>query len=149
MRHNTSEYDKAYYTANKDKLLASYKARSRTKRGHLDKLYANMRARFENRIPNRVYKIASLLDKSVFFEWALASPEFHELYEAWVSSGYKRQLAPSVDRTNNAGDYQLENMQWMTAEQNALKRHVDAGHKITHGENSRKAALRRHRGVTV
>ena len=40
-------------------------------------------------------------------EWLFSQSLFHELYDDWVSSGYKRNLKPSVDRVFDDRDIQL------------------------------------------
>lgn len=97
----------------------------RTKPGKLMRIYRNMLSRVTGvqSAKFHLYRGKSLLPKSEFMQWAVASPEFHALFAAWEASGYDRKLAPSVDRVNSAIGYEIGNMEW-----------------VTHSENSRRGA---------
>jgi hypothetical protein len=73
-----------------------------------------------------LYVGLDLMPKSTFYSWALGCAEFHKLYAAWESSGFLRDLCPSVDRIDSSLGYTLDNVQW-----------------LTHSENSRKATIER------
>ena len=60
--------------------------------------------------------------KQDFKEWLFSQTLFHELYEEWVQSGYKRRLKPSVDRKHDDIHYCMKNIQLMTWGEN-LNRH--------------------------
>lgn len=102
----------------------------RTKRGKLMRIYRNMQSRIEGVQWQKAHLYAgkSLLGREEFYEWALAQPEFHCLYDAWVESSYDRKLAPSVDRVDSDLGYEPGNMEW-----------------VTHSENSRRGSLSKHR----
>lgn len=53
--------------------------------------------------------------------WILLNPLFRPLYISWLKSGYKTELAPSVDRLNDYLPYTLDNIQLMTWAENKLK----------------------------
>lgn len=55
------------------------------------------------------------------YEWALASPEFHLLYNDWVLSGYQSNFKPSFDRLNDRISYRLDNLQVITWNENNTK----------------------------
>lgn len=98
----------------------------RTKGGKLMRIYRNMLSRVTGvqAAKFHLYRGKSLLPKAQFMEWAMASPQFHALFEVWEASGYDRKLAPSVDRINSSFGYEIENMEW-----------------VTHSENSRRGSL--------
>ena len=51
-------------------------------------------------------------------QWVLNHPNFINLWNAYVVSGYMKELAPSVDRLNNKQGYSFNNIQLVTWEQN-------------------------------
>lgn len=106
---------------------AATKKYERTKKGKLMRLYRNMRSRITGvqKQKHHLYKDKPLIEKEKFYEWAMSCPEFHRLYDDWVSSGYDRRLTPSVDRIDSSKGYEIENMEW-----------------VTHSENSRRGGMR-------
>jgi hypothetical protein len=68
-----------------------------------------------------------ILEKSVFYEWALNNEDFHRLFDEWEDSKYARKLTPSVDRIDPRFGYELFNMQIVTSLENTLR-----GHAFTH-----------------
>ena len=63
--------------------------------------------------------------KKDFIDWCLTQEIFHKLYDAWCSSGYKKDLVPSVDRINDYEGYCFQNIQIMTWGDNRSKAHKD------------------------
>lgn len=62
------------------------------------------------------------LSKDEWTEWCKKTQKtFMSLWYNWVESGYKRKLAPSVDRIDNSKGYTPDNMQWITQSQNSSK----------------------------
>lgn len=102
----------------------------RTKGGKLMRIYRNMLSRITGvqKKKAHLYEGKSLLPKSEFYEWAIASPMFHKLFADWERSGYQQKLAPSVDRIFSSMGYTLENMEW-----------------VTHSENSRRGSISKQR----
>lgn len=98
----------------------------RTKGGKLMRIYRNMLSRITGvqKKKAHLYEGKPLLPKSEFYQWAIASPDFHRLFADWERSGYQRKLAPSVDRIFSSMGYTLENMEW-----------------VTHSENSRRGSI--------
>jgi hypothetical protein len=98
----------------------------KTKKGKLMRMYRNMQSRVSGiqKQKAHLYKNKDLLDRSEFYEWALSSKEFHDMYEAWKQSDYDRKLAPTVDRIDSSKGYTIDNMEW-----------------VTHSENSRRGAI--------
>jgi hypothetical protein len=58
-------------------------------------------------------------------QWILSRPNFEELYNSWVESGYKRLLAPSVDRLDDYKPYTFDNIRLVTCGENISKLHKD------------------------
>ena len=118
--------------ARRTRLIDLYSEKSKkyakTKKGFLMNAYHNMRGRVTGIQKNKahLYMGKSLLPRELFYSWALASPEFHFLFNAWDASSYERVLCPSVDRIDSAKGYELSNMEW-----------------VTHSENSRRGSVSR------
>lgn len=56
--------------------------------------------------------------------WGLALPEYHELFEAWEASGYKKGLSPSIDRLDDYQSYSLTNIRMVSWDVNNRKGHT-------------------------
>jgi hypothetical protein len=96
----------------------------RTKKGFLMRKYHHMMGRVNGEAwYNGVHLWAGkeILDKNIFYEWALADKNFHDLFEKWEESGYERNLCPSVDRIDSSKGYLLGNMEWVTFLVNATR----------------------------
>ena len=61
--------------------------------------------------------------------------DFDSLYNKWKDSGFLSYLAPSVDRIDNSDDYKIDNIQFLTRQENSRKDHTKdickRGHKFT------------------
>lgn len=55
------------------------------------------------------------------YAWAMGQPDFHELYDAWVESGFQSRFKPSCDRKNDYISYTLDNIQILTWNENNQK----------------------------
>ena len=72
--------------------------------------------------------------------WTLSQPDFVNLYGAWASAGYPKDIAPSVDRIDDNIPYVISNLQLLTWEANRAKgAAAKASNKL----------LVNHRGVTA
>jgi len=92
----------------------------RTKDGLIKGIYSNQINNSKQRTHKLpIYTIVELKD------WLFSQKLFHELFDNWVNSGYKRELAPSVDRKNDYKEYSLNNIQLMTWSENRTKGHSD------------------------
>jgi hypothetical protein len=116
-------------TRRKNRMLtndAATKKYEKTKKGFLMRLYRNMQSRIEGvqKKKHHLYKGLSLLERELFYEWALNSKEFHKLFDEWELQEYPRKLSPSVDRVNSDLGYFISNMEW-----------------VTHSENSRRGSI--------
>ena len=57
--------------------------------------------------------------------WALYQDSFKCLFDAWVISGYDKNLTPSVDRLDDTRGYSLDRIQLVTWRENKLKGESD------------------------
>ncbi|MFK5981445.1 MAG: hypothetical protein QM499_00910 [Flavobacteriaceae bacterium] len=57
--------------------------------------------------------------------WIKSQPNFQELWDNWVKSGYKKDLIPSCDRTNDYKSYCLTRLELKTWQENKDKGHQD------------------------
>jgi len=105
---------------------ANTKKYEKTKKGKLMRMYRNMQSRVDGvqKLKAHLYAGKEILSRHEFYEWALASDKFHQLFDAWEKSGYDRKLSPSVDRIDPGLGYEINNMEW-----------------VTHSENSRRGAI--------
>lgn len=105
---------------------SSTKKYEKTKKGFLMRLYRNMQSRINGvqKLKAHLYNGKHLIDRQVFYDWALNNETFDKLFKDYEISGYDRKLAPSVDRINSKFGYELNNMEF-----------------VTHSENSRRGGL--------
>lgn len=91
-----------------------------TKRGFLMRVYRNMQSRVSGvqKLKHHLYEGKELLDRSAFYAWSLGSPAFNAIFDAWLAAGHVRRIAPSIDRINAAGGYELSNMRWVEFHEN-------------------------------
>ena len=95
---------------------------SRTIEGVISKIYLNQ-------IHNSKARghISPSYTKEQLRVWLMVSQsKFIELFDAWVLSGYKSSLKPSVDRLDDYKGYSLDNIQIMTWAENKSKGNLDA-----------------------
>ena len=93
----------------------------RTKKGKLMRTYRNMQSRVLGIIKKKAHLYSGLpiLSRDDFYHWALASPEFHRLFDGWAGSGYRCGDSPSVDRMDPDKGYTLDNMRWLSHRENS------------------------------
>ena len=104
-----------YVRSNEAHRLACKKYERTNKRGFLMRAYRNMQSRVEG-IQYRKFHLyfgKQLIDRDTFYEWSLASQDFHTLFDVWVASGNERRICPSVDRVDSDRGYTLDNMRWV------------------------------------
>jgi hypothetical protein len=100
---------------------ASDKKYEKTPNGFLMRMYRNM----SSRVLGIQYKKAHLysgleiLGKEEFYAWAKDSKEFWILFKNYQDSGYKKKLAPTVDRIDSTIGYKISNMRWLTHSENS------------------------------
>lgn len=92
----------------------------RTKIGRIRQIYNGQRS-------HRKFKGLDLptYNFNEFKEWVLSQDVYHNIYDKWVESGYKKSESPSVDRINNHIGYTIKNIQIMTWADNFKKSNVD------------------------
>ena len=130
-REEKNRKQREYRALNKNKCTAKYE---KTKNGFLMRLYRNMKSRVEGvqYKKHHLYKGKSLLNKQLFYSWALSSDDFHKLFKVWTVKKHKMTLCPSVDRINSAEGYSISNMEW-----------------VTHSENSRRGVISKCKRMTL
>lgn len=86
----------------------------------MQRIYNNMYARTKGIQKSRVhlYKGLYLLDRQTFYEWIDEQNSFHEIFDKYSASGFKRMEAPSVDRIDSTIGYRRSNMRIITAREN-------------------------------
>jgi len=117
--------------------------RSRSRDGLVVVLYCSQRANSKHRndpMPN--YTIQE------FTGWLFSQPNFETIYNAWVDSGYNRNLRPSPDRDNKKGDYDylpydLNRLRLVTFGDNLRKSHKDRRSGINNKHNKKVKQLTR------
>lgn len=58
-------------------------------------------------------------------QWATQQPQMQPLFDAWVQSDYRKELAPSIDRRDPNLPYTLNNLQVLTWDENRAKGGTD------------------------
>jgi hypothetical protein len=106
------------------------KVYEKTPKGFLMRLYRNMKSRVEGvqKAKYHLYEGKQIhFSKEEFYDFALNSDTFKNLYNEYEESGFDRKLAPSIDRLDSSKGYSFDNIEW-----------------VTHSENSRRGAINRH-----
>ena len=111
---------KKYYLENKEEIAVKTKAYRRTKIGLITRIYAQQRRHSKA----RGYTLPTYTKKELQY-WLFSQTLFHELFDSWKTSGFDKNLIPSVDRKNDYKSYTLGNIQIMTWKQNFIKSHKD------------------------
>lgn len=95
----------------------------KTKKGFLVRLYRNMQSSVTGvqKLKHHLYEGKSLLDRDIFYNWALNNPVFNKLFDEWESQSYPRRLCPSVDRIDSTRGYELDNMEWVEFHENCRR----------------------------
>jgi hypothetical protein len=95
----------------------------KTKKGFLVRMYRNMKSRTcgIQKKKSHLYLGLSLVEKELFYDWALNSELFHSMFLEWETANYSRKLTPTVDRVDSSIGYELNNMQWLTHSDNSKK----------------------------
>jgi hypothetical protein len=98
-----------------------YKTYEKTTKGYLMRCYRNMLSRVKGvqKLKAHLYSGKGILDKEDFYNWALVTEQFMELFSAYTASGFNQGLAPSVDRKDSDKGYTIDNMRWLTHSENS------------------------------
>ena len=88
----------------------------RSKEGKLAHTYQQQKQRCRKKgWPQPTYSQDELIS------WGMSNPKYHSLFDAWKSSGYRKELSPSIDRLDDYKSYSLDNIQIVTWEENNHK----------------------------
>lgn len=125
---NKNERQRLYRLKNNNWQTKKYE---KTRKGFLVRLYRNMLSRVSGVQFTKFHLYAgkSILDKNIFYEWALSDSNFNKLFDDYEKSGYQRKLAPSVDRINSSIGYELSNMEFITMSENSRRGSISRFHK--------------------
>lgn len=85
----------------------------RTKAGLTSRMYFNQV--YNSRKRGHIEPEYSL---ALLREWIYGQKKFTLLYEDWVSSKYKQDLSPSIDRLDNSKPYSFDNIELVTFKEN-------------------------------
>jgi len=103
-------------------------SKRRTVSGLVKTIYSSQKSLSKSRGHNPPeYSESELLD------WIVTEDSFRTLYLAWVGSGYKTRLKPSIDRIKDDYGYVFGNIQLVTWEDNDRK-----GHKSNCGRKTKR-----------
>lgn len=122
-------WQREYRKKNNDACTRKYE---KTVNGFLMRLYRNMLSRVTgvNSKKKHLYEGKEILSKADFYEWSNNSAEFHKLYLLYKESNYERKFSPSVDRINPDKGYTLDNMEWVTQQENSRRGAVSKHNKL-------------------
>lgn len=93
---------------------------NRTIPGLVAKIYAAQKTASKQ----RGYE-SPLYTKQELLSWIEVQPNFMELYQTWVDSGYETNLIPSCDRKDDYLPYSFDNIELKTWNYNRSKGHKD------------------------
>lgn len=89
----------------------------------LKHLHSKLKQRCTN--PNEKYSAIyfgkQYCDQKTFLDKFKNNSQYLEVFFKWVHSGWSKNMAPSVDRIENAGDYIIENLQILQMGVNCIK----------------------------
>jgi hypothetical protein len=99
----------------------SFHKYEKTKKGFLMRAYRNMKSRITGVQSKKqhLYAGLELLDKELFYQWALADQDFNMLFANWEANEYVLKLTPSIDRKDSKIGYAISNMRWLTQQENS------------------------------
>jgi hypothetical protein len=111
--------EKLYILLNSDEGALKKKALS-DKQRLVRKIYSAQKASSKRRgHPIPTYNVIELE------EWLFEQEEFHQLYDAWVSSNYDTSRIPSIDRKKSEKPYTIDNIQVVSWNENFANHHIE------------------------
>lgn len=95
----------------------------KTIKGFVMRMYRNMKSRVSGvqKQKAHLYHGKDLLDKDSFYQLALGSPVFYELFGKYRDSNFDRKLAPTPDRIDSSIGYVSDNIQFVTHSVNSSR----------------------------
>lgn len=118
-RQEKNERQRAYRAANGNSATRKYE---KTVRGFLMRSYRNVVSRMTGVQSSKFHLYAGKelsISKSDFYDMAMNSDEFKQLWAAWVKSGYDMRMTPSFDRIDSSLGYVPGNVRWITHSENS------------------------------
>lgn len=86
--------------------------------------YSGMKKRVSGKDKKSRTAGKELCSKKDFIQWCMQPNNYSSflvLYERWRKSGYVIRKSPSIDRIDNQKGYLVDNLQWLTQQQNSRK----------------------------
>src|SRR3990167_8330451 len=119
-RHGQQQYNKEYNARFRARISKKRKAYRKTFRGYIVGMYMNMRQRVLGQIRGNahIYGGLPILPKRDFYEFAASRAGLRKMFVAYEQSGYRKRLAPSVDRIEGNRGYVLDNIRIIPLWQN-------------------------------
>lgn len=115
-----SEQAKSYRIVNKAKIANQRKGYGHSKDGLIANIYGRQRhaSKHRNHSPPNYNQEELKL-------WIFEQINFEDLYQAWVESGFNKNLTPSCDRLDDYKPYTLDNIRLVTWIVNNRRSHSD------------------------
>ena len=92
------------------------KANRQTKIGVVRMMYSSQKGKSKQR-----GYLPPTYSEEELSNWLATQPEFHEMFQGWVDSGYQIKFKPSCDRLNDLVSYTLDNLRVVTWHENSKK----------------------------
>ena len=116
-------YKRRWFLKNKKRLYKKFQTYNRSFYGKLVRMYLNAQQRVKGQDHHRLsYKGMSILDRQIFYKWAIESTNYCYLWQQWKDSNYELKLTPTIDRLDKNKGYILSNIEIVTLSENVKRR---------------------------